>query len=127
MTRHVGSLALALMISTTAHAQTGKLTELARSDLAGTNMEIVVNLFEQPPGGVGALHTHPGTEVYYVIDGGTAETPDGKPIELEPNTAQIVERDIPHGGLKITGNKTLKLLTIHIIDKGKPMTVLVKP
>jgi hypothetical protein len=51
---------------------------------------------------------------------------DGKQISLEPGTAKINVRDVPHGVFKVTGDKRLKLLAVHIVDKGKPMTVPVK-
>jgi quercetin dioxygenase-like cupin family protein len=117
---------LSLITSVTAHAQSSKRTELTKGDLTGTNMEIVVGTVEVPPGASGVLHTHPGDEAYYVIDGATALLPDGKPINFEPGIARINVRDVPHGAFKVTGDKTLKLLTVHIVDKGKPMTVPVK-
>jgi hypothetical protein len=30
-------------------------------------------------------------------------------------------RDVPHGAYKVVGDKTIKLLTVHIVDKGKPL------
>jgi quercetin dioxygenase-like cupin family protein len=117
---------LSLIASMTAHAQSSKRTELTRGDLTGTNMEIVVGTVEVPPGASGALHTHPGDEAYFVIDGATLLLPDGKQISVEPGIAKINVRDVPHGAFKVTGDKTLKLLTVHIVDKGKPMTVPVK-
>jgi len=89
-------------------------------------MEIVVGTVEVPPGASGVLHTHPGEEAYFVIDGATLLLPDGKQISLESGTAKINIRDVPHGAFKVTDDKTLKLLTVHIVDKGKPMTVPVK-
>jgi quercetin dioxygenase-like cupin family protein len=117
---------LSLIMSMTAHAQSSKRTELTKGDLTGTNMEIVVGTVEVPPGASGVLHTHPGEEAYFVIDGATLLLPDGKQISLESGTAKINIRDVPHGAFKVTGDKTLKLLTVHIVDKGKPMTVPVK-
>jgi hypothetical protein len=70
--------------------------------------------------------TRPGEEAYYVIDGATGEAPDGKPVKFEAGTAKINVRGEPHGAFKITGDKTLKLLTVHIVDKGKPMMQPVK-
>jgi len=49
------------------------------------------------------------------------ETPDGKPLSLATRMANINVRDVPHGAFNVTGDKTLKLLTVHIVDKGKPM------
>jgi quercetin dioxygenase-like cupin family protein len=117
---------LSLIMSMTAHAQSSKRTELTKGDLTGTNMEIVVGTVEVPPEASGVLHTHPGEEAYFVIDGATLLLPDGKQISLESGTAKINIRDVPHGAFKVTGDKTLKLLTVHIVDKGKPMTVPVK-
>lgn len=55
------------------------------------------------------------------------ELPDGKTLAVDPGVAKINVRDVPHGAFKVTGDKTLKLLTVHIVDKGKPMTTPVKP
>jgi quercetin dioxygenase-like cupin family protein len=118
---------LGLTFSAAAQAQTSKRTELTKGDLTGTNMEVVVGLVEVPPGAAGVLHTHPGEEAYYVIEGASLETPDGKPVTLATGAAAINVRDVPHGAFKVTGDKALKLLTVHIVDKGKPMYMPVKP
>ena len=124
--RVIAVTGLGLLLSTAAQAQSSKRTELTKGDLTGTNMEIVVGIVEVPPGASGVLHTHPGEEAYYVVDGATAETPDGKPVVFEAGTGRINVREVPHGAFKITGDKTLKLLTVHIVDKGKPMFTQVK-
>jgi len=116
-----------ILLSGFAQAQTSKRTELAKGDLTGTNMEILISTVEVPPGASGVLHTHPGEEAVYVIDGAAAESPDGKPINFVAGSARINVRDVPHGSFKVTGDKTLKLLTVHIVDKGKPMMTVVKP
>ncbi len=86
---------LSLIVSMTAHAQSSKRTELTKGDLTGTNMEIVVGTVEVQPRASGVLHTHPGDEAYYVIDGATGLLPDGKPINFEPGVARINVRDVP--------------------------------
>jgi hypothetical protein len=35
--------------------------------------------------------------------------------------------DIGYGAFKVTGDKTFKLLAVHIVDKGKTAFVPVKP
>ena len=35
-------------------------------------------------------------------------------------------RDVPHGAFKVVGDTPLKLLTVHIVDKGKPLYDYVK-
>ena len=123
----IALIGLGLTLSAAAQTPTGKRTELTKGDLTGTNMEIIVSVVEVPTGASGMLHTHPGEEAFYVLEGATVETPDGKPITLATGGSRINVRDVPHGAFKVTGDKTLKLLTVHIVDKGKPMTVPVNP
>jgi hypothetical protein len=33
----------------------------------------------------------------------------------------INHRDVLHGGLKVVGNAPLKLLNVHVVDKGVPL------
>jgi hypothetical protein len=39
--------------------------------------------------------------------------------------AIIYPRDVPHAGVKVVGDKSLKMLNVFIVDKGKPVTELV--
>jgi quercetin dioxygenase-like cupin family protein len=99
--------------------------ELERGDLTGKDMDIIVNLFEVPPGATVARHIHPGEEVVYVLEGGTLEQPDGKLLTFEPGMAIIYPRGVRHAGVKVVGDKPLKMLNVFIVDKGKPVTELV--
>jgi quercetin dioxygenase-like cupin family protein len=99
--------------------------ELARGDLTGKDMDIIVNLFEIPPGATVAKHTHPGEEIVYVIDGGTLQEPDGTLVTLEAGAASIYSRGVPHAGVTVVGDKPLKMLNVFVVDKGKPVTQLV--
>ena len=57
---------------------------------------------------------------------GMVEVP-GKPAFAIPTGAPIMNlRDAPHAGFKIVGDKTVKLITVHIVDKGKPLYDWVK-
>ncbi len=40
---------------------------------------------------------------------------------METGTLIFNLRDPKHGGFKVTGTKTLKFVTVHIVDKGKPL------
>lgn len=114
---------LAVSIASTALADEPKRTVLKRADLSGTNMEIIVAVLEVPPGNTIAKHTHPGEEAVYVLEGATLQFPDGREVTRPAGEAGVNIRDVPHAGYKVVGDKTLKLLTVHIVDKGKPMTV----
>ena len=123
----IALVGLGLTFSAAAQTPTIKRTELTKGDLTGTNMEIIVSVVEYPPGSESVLHTHPGEEAFYVLEGATLETPDGKPLTPTTGVSRINVRDVPHGAFKVTGDKTFKLLAVHIVDKGKTAFVPVKP
>jgi hypothetical protein len=60
-----------------------------------------------------------------VLEGATLELPDGSQRQF-PTGAAINTRDVPHAGFKVAGDEALKMLTVHIVDKGKPVTEVVK-
>jgi quercetin dioxygenase-like cupin family protein len=95
--------------------------EMKRADLTGTKMEVILSTGEYKPGESVVRHIHHGEEAFYVLEGATVETADGKQIELKAGTGSINMRDVPHGGFKVIGDKTLKLVTVHIVDKGAPL------
>jgi len=40
-------------------------------------------------------------------------------VPLAAGVAGINVRDVPHGAYKVVGDKTVRLLTVHIVDKAK--------
>lgn len=105
-----------------AHAQdyAGR-KELKRGDLTGTNMEVIVSISETKPGETLPRHFHNGEEAFYALEDATIELPDGKQTSVKAGNAGISVRDVAHGGVKVVGEKPLRLLTVHIVDKGKPL------
>ena len=95
--------------------------ELKREDIAGTNMEVIISVIEAQPGEVLARHIHHGEEAFYVLQGATFETADGKKINLPTGAAAINHRDVPHAGLKVVGDTPFKYLAVHVVDKGAPL------
>ena len=71
------------------------------------------------------LHKHPGDEHYVVAQGTTLTLPDGTIYELKEGVATSHPRDEVHGGITNSGDRGLALTTLHILDKGEPMPVLV--
>ena len=63
----------------------------------------------------------------YKKQGSTVEMPDGKKVNFEPGVARIKVRGEPHGAYKVMGDKTLKLLTVHVVDKDQPLMNRVEP
>jgi quercetin dioxygenase-like cupin family protein len=95
--------------------------EIKRTDLTGTNMEVILSTAEYKPGDFIARHIHHGVEAFYVIQGATVETPEGKQITLATGMGSMNLRDVPHAGFKVVGDTSLKLVTVHIVDKGVPL------
>lgn len=101
--------------------------ELRRSDLSGApNMEVIVSIAELKPGDEMPLHIHHGIETGYIMGGGMTQAPGKPPSELVAGTPIMNQRDVPHGGYTVVGSKTIKLFTVHIVDKGKPLYDVVK-
>ena len=95
--------------------------ELKRADVPGTNTEVIISVVETQPGELIPLHIHHGEEAFYVLQGATLETSDGKQIKLPVGAALINHRDVPHAGLKVIGDTALKYLAVHVVDKGVPL------
>jgi len=95
--------------------------EIKRTDLTGTNMEVILSVAEYKPGDLVTRHIHHGVEAFYVIQGATVQTPDGKEIKLATGAGSMNLRDVPHAGFKVVGDTSLKLVTVHVVDKGRPL------
>jgi quercetin dioxygenase-like cupin family protein len=95
--------------------------ELKREALTGTDMEVIISVVETQPGETIARHIHHGEEAFYVLQGATLETGDGKQIKLATGAAAINHRDVPHAGLKVVGDTPFKYLAVHVVDKGAPL------
>ena len=123
--RWIAAAAAAVAFVTLAVAQSDlnpkNRQELKREDVAGTNMEVIISVIETQPGELLARHIHHGEEAFYVLQGATFETADGKQIKLPTGAAAINHRDVPHGGLKVVGDTAFKYLAVHIVDKGVPL------
>ena len=95
--------------------------ELKREDVPSTKMEVVISVVEAQPGELLARHIHHGEEAFYVLQGATVETPDGKQIKLATGATGINHRDVPHAGVKVVGDTPFKYLAVHVVDKGVPL------
>lgn len=96
--------------------------ELKRTDLTGSSgMEVVTSMLEVKPGETIPLHSHHGVETAYVVQGATFQPPDKPSMDLPTGANIQYLRDVVHGGGKVIGDTSLKLFTVHIVDKGKPL------
>jgi quercetin dioxygenase-like cupin family protein len=104
-----------------ASAQEAKRTELKKADLTGTNMELIISITEGRPGDSVPRHFHHGEEAVYILESATIELPNGQQRTMEAGSANVNVREVAHAGFKVVGDKVLKILTVHVVDKGKPL------
>ncbi len=96
--------------------------EIKREDLAGApGMEVINSVSEFKPGDTLALHVHHGIESAIVLQGGMIQVPGKDPSPLPTGVSLMNLRNVPHGGWKVVGDNTIRLFTVHIVDKGKPL------
>ena len=97
--------------------------EAKRTDLSGApGMEVISSNVEYKKGETAKPHFHHGVEVAYVVQGTMILRPGAKePAMMETGTVINNLREMVHGGFTVTGDVPLKLFTVHIVDKGKPL------
>ena len=97
-------------------------TELKRADLDGApGMEVITSVAEYRPGERIDLHTHHGIEAMYVVQGAQVRAPGKDTVALQTGASVTNLRDVRHGGITVVGDTSLKLFTVHIVDKDKPL------
>jgi quercetin dioxygenase-like cupin family protein len=101
--------------------------ELKRADLTTSpNMEVITSISEIKKGEIIPRHYHHGIETGYVLQGTMVQLPGQAPTMMQTGSAIMNLRDVPHAGFTVVGDQPLKLLTVHIVDKGKPLYAWVK-
>jgi len=96
--------------------------EQKRVDLSGApGMEVIASIAEYKPGDSIGLHIHHGIEAAYIVQGASIQTVGGEPAKLSAGSTLLNLRDVKHGGFKVVGDAPLKLFTVHIVDKGRPL------
>ncbi len=96
--------------------------EQKRADLSGApGMEVIASIGEYKPGDSIDLHIHHGIEAAYVVQGASVQSLGKDPTMLPTGASLLNLRDVKHGGFKVVGDAPLKLFTVHIVDKGKPL------
>ena len=122
----VFAVILLAVASTIAASASGKIERkiLKQSELAGKpdTLVIMAELLAHP-GAVLPKHTHPGDEFLYVLKGGTTRSDDGKTQRLPSGASLHFPRGKVHGGFVVTGDNPIRVLTVHIVDKGKPLVI----
>jgi quercetin dioxygenase-like cupin family protein len=96
--------------------------EQKRTDLSGApGMEVIASTAEYKPGDTVDVHFHHGVEAAYVVQGASVQLPGKDPMTLATGATLLNLRDVRHAGFKVVGDTSLKLFTVHVVDKGKPL------
>jgi quercetin dioxygenase-like cupin family protein len=97
-----------------------KRTPLQKVDFPDGYSTITVSA-ELAPGASAGRHTHPGTEIGYVLDGEVDLMVQGQETKhLKAGDSWQIAPEVPHDA-KAIGDKPLKFIGIYIVDKTKPL------
>jgi len=118
----VAALVTLLAVATTSGQI--KRTVLQQVDMSIAGREVVTAKAEIPAGGGTGLHTHPGDEVTYVLDGAIDLVIDGATKTYTAGQAFMVPAGKVHDA-KASGGAAVAIAN-YIIEKGKPVTTPVK-
>lgn len=102
-----------------------KRTDLQRHDLSAPGREVVQVRVDFDPGFVAPMHTHPGEEIVYVIEGTFEYEIAGKKSTAKAGDVLFVPAGTPHTAKNIGTSNGAELAT-YVVEKGKPLITLVK-
>jgi quercetin dioxygenase-like cupin family protein len=116
-------MAAALLTAASASAQV-KRTVLQQVDTSTAGREAVTAKAEIPAGGSTGLHTHPGEEISYVLEGSIEVVIDGVSKNYKAGEAFAIMGGKAHDAKAVGGPAVV--IANYIIEKGKPVTTPVK-
>jgi quercetin dioxygenase-like cupin family protein len=108
----------------TAPAQGIKRTELQRHDISIPGHEAIQVRVDLDPGAAFPRHKHPGEEIIYVLAGTMEYEVDGKTSTLKAGDVLFIPAGTVHAA-KNVGTGLASELATYIVEKGKPLLVLV--
>jgi quercetin dioxygenase-like cupin family protein len=102
-----------------------KRTDLQQHDLGVPGREVVQVRVDFEPGVVAPKHKHPGEEIVYVLAGSLEYQLEGKPpVTLKAGDVLFIPAGAIHS-VKNVGGSTGAELATYVVEKGKPLVVLV--
>jgi quercetin dioxygenase-like cupin family protein len=101
-------------------------TEVLRHDLGQPGREVVQVRVDFAPGAAFSMHTHPGEEIAYVLEGSLEYQLEGKPpITLKAGESLFIPAGAIHAARNV-GNGNAAELATYLVEKGKPIVEAVK-
>ena len=97
-----------------------KRTILQKSDVPGTNLEMLYATVEIAAGFKAGRHFHPGVVMAQVVEGEFWFAPDGQPEKVfkAGEALTVPDRAIHNEGAT---DKGVKLNAVYVLEKGKPL------
>jgi quercetin dioxygenase-like cupin family protein len=108
-----------------AHQTATRRTDLQRHDLSTPAREVIQVRVDFDPGYAAPMHTHPGEEIIYVIEGALEYEIGGKVTTVKPGDVLFVPAGTPHTAKNIGSTNAAELAT-YVVEKGKPLLTPVK-
>lgn len=102
-----------------------KRIDLQRHDLSAPGREMIQVRVDFDPGYVAPMHTHPGEEIIYILEGTLEYAIGGKVVRVRAGDVLFVPAGTPHTARNIGGTNGAELAT-YVVEKGKPLITLVK-
>ena len=103
-----------------------KRTDLQQHDLSIPGREVVQARIDIDPGVVAPNHRHPGEEIIYVLEGTLEYQVEGKPpTTLKAGDVLFIPAGAVHSAKNVGSGNGAELAT-YVVEKGKPLVVLVK-
>ena len=111
----------------TALAQQPTVTriDLQRHDLSIPGREALQVIVEVAPGATAPLHTHPGEEIIYILEGTLEYEIGGKLARVKAGDVLFVAVGTPHLARNVGKGRGAELAT-YVVEKGKPLLTLVQ-
>jgi quercetin dioxygenase-like cupin family protein len=98
--------------------------DLQRHDLSISGREVLQARIDFEPGIFAPMHTHPGEEIIYVLEGTLEYQIKGQPpVTLKPGDILYVPAGAAHSARNVGTGKASELAT-YILEKGKPLVAL---
>ncbi|MGO6847698.1 cupin domain-containing protein [Rhizobium ruizarguesonis] len=125
----IQAIALALVLggAAAAHAeQPLQRTDLLKSDIDVPGHEVVQVRVDFAPGVLAPIHTHPGEEIAFVIEGTLEYQLEGRqPVTLKAGQSLFIPTGVTHSAKNVGSGKASELAT-YIVRKGAPLVVPAK-
>lgn len=103
-----------------------KRTPIGKTEVPGSNYEVISAVVEIAPNFRAGRHFHPGTVQVQMIDGEFLLALDGQPEKTYTagQAFEVPNRAIHNEGA--VGDKPAKLIAVYVVEKGQPLVQPVK-